>query len=150
MGEPKRTHDPGYHGHHTTPNKRNPLQKKQFPITNTKVHQDPDAENSNDQSRSRTTRVAAPLVALHVAAHGERLPTAGVGAAEGLLARVGVGVDAQRGRAREGLVAGAADVAVVVLLVLGCGGGREVVVVLPGGSDGRDEWLLDWHCWGGS
>lgn len=43
-----------------------------------------------------------------------------MGAAEWLLASVRVGVDAQRGGAREGLVAGAADVAVVVLLVLGC------------------------------
>lgn len=63
--------------------------------------------------------VAAALMALHVAAHGEGLAAAGVGTAEGFLACVRVRVDAQRGRARERLVAGAADVPVVVLLV-GC------------------------------
>jgi hypothetical protein len=60
-------------------------------------------------------------------------------AAEGLLACVTVAVDAQGGRAGEGLVACAADVAVVILLVGGCAGWREVVVVLPGWSDGGDE-----------
>ena len=40
--------------------------------------------------------MATPLVALHVAAHREGLSTASVGATERLLARVGVGVDAQR------------------------------------------------------
>jgi hypothetical protein len=62
---------------------------------------------------------------------------------------VAVGVDAQRGRAGECLVAGAADVAVVVLLVGGCAGGWEVVVVLPGRGDWRDEgWGLGGlvHC----
>lgn len=78
-------------------------------------------------------------MALHVAAHGEGLAAAGVGAAEGLLARVRVRVDAQRGRAREGLVAGAADVPLVRLLVGSRGGGREVVVVLPGRVDRGDE-----------
>jgi hypothetical protein len=65
--------------------------------------------------------VAAALVALHVAAHREGLAAAGVRAAEGLLACVAVRVDAQRGGPRECFVAGAADVAVVVLLVGGCG-----------------------------
>lgn len=78
-------------------------------------------------------------MALHVAAHGESLSAASVCAAEGLLARVAVGVDAQRGRTRESLVAGAADVAVVVLLVWGCAGRGEVVVVLPGRGDWGDE-----------
>jgi hypothetical protein len=64
--------------------------------------------------------MAASLVTLHIAAHGEGLSAAGVGAAEGLLACVGVRVDAQAGGSREGLVACAADVAVVVLLVGGC------------------------------
>jgi hypothetical protein len=59
-------------------------------------------------------------MALHVTAHGESLAATGVRAAEGLLARVAVGVDAQRGGAAEGLVAGAADVAVLVLRVGGC------------------------------
>jgi hypothetical protein len=60
-------------------------------------------------------------------------------AAEGLLASVRVRVDAQGRRARESLVACTADIAVVVLLVRGCGGGREVVVVLPGRGNRRDE-----------
>ena len=76
---------------------------------------------------------------LHVAAHGESLAAASVCAAEGLLASVAVRVDAQRGRTRESLVAGAADVTVVVLLVWGCAGGGEVVVVLPGRGNWGDE-----------
>mgnify|MGYP006919977505 CR=1 FL=1 len=83
--------------------------------------------------------MAATLMALHVTAHGESLTAAGMRAAEGLLASVRVRVDAQGGRARESLVACTADIAVVVLLVRGCGGGREVVVVLPGRGDRRDE-----------
>lgn len=83
--------------------------------------------------------MAATLVALHVAAHGEGLAAAGVCAAEGLLARVGVGVDAEGGGARESLVAGAADIPVMVLLVRGGAGRREVVVMLPGRGDGGDE-----------
>lgn len=70
-------------------------------------------------------------------------------------------MDAQTGWAREGLVAGAADVAVVALLVGRCAGGREVVVVLvlvwPGWGDGGDDGggllgglllllLLGWWC----
>lgn len=86
-----------------------------------------------------TAGVASTLVTLHVAAHGEGLAAAGVGAAEGLLARVGVGVDAERRRAGEGLVAGAADIPVMVLLVRGGAGWREVVMVLPGRGDGGDE-----------
>lgn len=76
--------------------------------------------------------MAPSLMALHITAHGEGLAAAGVGAAEGFLACVAVRVDAERGRARERFVAGAADVAVVVLGVRGVGGGWEVVVVLPG------------------
>lgn len=104
--------------------------------------------------------MTTPLVALHITAHGEGLPTAGVCAVEGFLAGVRVGVDAQTGGPGEGLVACAADVPVVVLLVGRCAGGGEVVVVLvlvlPGGSDGGDEcsgrglrgWLLG-GCGGG-
>lgn len=77
-------------------------------------------------------------MALHITAHGEGLPAAGVRAAEGLLARVRVRVDAERGGPREGLVAGAADVAVLVLWVGRAGGWGEVVVVLPGRCDGGD------------
>jgi hypothetical protein len=92
------------------------------------------------RGRNRAGGMATALVALHVAAHAKGLPAAGVGAAEGLLAGVRVRVDAQAGRAREGLVAGAADVAVVVLLVGRRGAGRrEVVVMLPGGSERRDH-----------
>lgn len=85
--------------------------------------------------------MASPLMTLHVTAHRESLPAAGMGAPERLLARVAVGVDAQAGGSRESLVAGAADVAVMVLLVGGGVGGREIVVVLPGGGDGGDHLL---------
>lgn len=92
------------------------------------------------------TTVATTLMTLHVAAHTEGLPTTSVGAAEGLLARVAVRVDAQAGRSREGLVAGAADIAIMVLLV-GCGaGGREVVVVLPGRVHRGDNLLRCCRC----
>lgn len=72
-----------------------------------------------NNSRNRTTGVTTPLMTLHVTAHRESLSTARMGATEGLLARVAVGVDAQAGGPRESLVAGAADVAVMVLLVRG-------------------------------
>jgi hypothetical protein len=58
---------------------------------------------------------------LHVASDAESLAAAGVRALEGLLASVRVAMDAQRARAREGLVASLADIAV---LRLGEGGGR--------------------------
>lgn len=58
-------------------------------------------------------------MALHIATHRESLTAAGMCAAEGLLASVRVGVDAQGRRTRESLVAGTADIAVVVLLVRG-------------------------------
>lgn len=76
--------------------------------------------------------MAPPLMALHITAHTKRLSAAGMGTAEGFLACMRVGVDAQRGRTRERLVAGAADISVVVLLVGSCRGGGKVVVVLPG------------------
>lgn len=88
-----------------------------------------------------STGVAAPLVALHVAPYAEGLAAASVGAAERLLAGVAVRVDAKAGRSGEGLVAGAADVSVVVLLERPGGGGREVVVMLPGIGDLRDHLL---------
>lgn len=75
--------------------------------------------------------VAAPLVALHVTPHAEGLAATGLGALEGLLASVGVAVDAQAAGSAEGLVASLADVPVLAL-------GKElarcrvqVVVVLP-------------------
>lgn len=90
--------------------------------------------------------VAATLVALHVASYAEGLAAAGVSAAEWLLAGVAVRVDAQAGRSGEGLVASSADVPIVVLLV-GCRAGRrEVVVVLPGRSDGSDHLLVCGRC----
>lgn len=54
------------------------------------------SSHSNNQRRGRTAGMATPLVALHVTAHREGLSTTSVGATERLLARVGVGVDAQR------------------------------------------------------
>lgn len=87
----------------------------------------------------RAASMATALMTLHVAPHTEGLPTAGVCAAERLLAGVAVRVDAQTGRAREGLVAGAADVAIMVLLVGSRAGRGEIVVVLPGRGDGGDH-----------
>lgn len=75
--------------------------------------------------------MAAALVTLHVAADAEGLAAAGVRALEGLLAGVGVAVDAEGRRAGEGLVAGLADVAVLALGEGRRGGGGDVVVVLP-------------------
>lgn len=83
--------------------------------------------------------MTSSLMALHITPHGEGLATARMRTPEWLLAGVRVAVDAQRGRAREGLVACAADIPVVVLLVRGCGGGGKVVVVLPGRGHGGDE-----------
>lgn len=101
-----------------------------------------------DNSRDRTTAVASPLVALHVAAHREGFSTSCMCAAERLLTSVAVRVNAQAGGPRESLVAGPADVPVVVLLVGRGVGGREVVVVLPSRVDGRDH-LLRSCCHGG-
>lgn len=78
-------------------------------------------------------------MALHIAAHRECLAAPGVRASERLLARMRVRVDAQRRRPRERLVARPADIPVMVLLVRRRAGGREVVVVLPGWGDRRDE-----------
>lgn len=50
--------------------------------------------SSRGWGRNSTGGMTATLVAFHIAAHAESLATAGVGAAEGFLARVGVGVDA--------------------------------------------------------
>lgn len=80
--------------------------------------------------------MATALMAFHVASHGECLTTASVSAPEGLLAGVRVRVNTQGRWARESLVASAADVPVMVLLVGSRGGWGEVVVVLPGRSDG--------------
>ena len=100
-----------------------------------------EGRNLDNSRRNRTSTVASPLMTLHVTAHRESLPATSVSAPERLLTRVAVGVDAQTGGPRERLVAGAADVAVMVLLVGGGVGGREVVVVLPGGGDGGDHLL---------
>lgn len=87
----------------------------------------------------RASGMAAPLVTLHVAADTEGLPAAHMGASEGLLARVTVGVDSQTGRPREGLVAGPADVSVMILGIWRGAGRREIVVVLPRRVPGRDH-----------
>lgn len=92
--------------------------------------------------------MASPLMALHVAAHREGLSTSRMCAAERLLTSVAVRVNTQAGGPRESLVAGPADVPVVVLLVGRGVGGREVVVVLPSRVDGRDH-LLRSCCHGG-
>ena len=90
--------------------------------------------------------VAAALVSLHVAADAKGFAAAGVRALEGLLARVGVAVDAEPAGPGEGLVAGLADVPV---LALGEGRrrrGRDVVVVLPRvGATARAESHGDGH-----
>lgn len=80
------------------------------------------------------------LVPLHIAPDAEGFPAARVRAAERLLARVRVRVDLQARRAREGLVARLADVALLRLRVGRVRGGPDVVVVLPGvggGEEGR-------------
>jgi hypothetical protein len=74
--------------------------------------------------------MATPLVPLHVAPHAKLLAASADGTAEWLLACVAVAVDLEAGRAREGFVAGWADVA--VLREGEAGGGGDVVVVLPG------------------
>lgn len=114
-----------------TPNKRNPhLTKEKTPSKKSKhdkeseeyreqIHNHLYNKRSRGRRRARATRVAATLVALHIAADRESLTAAGVCAAEGLLASVRVGVNAQGRRARESLVAGTADIPVVVLLVRG-------------------------------
>lgn len=77
-----------------------------------------------DQVRCRrdempTARMAAALMALHVAPHAERLAAAGVGTAERLLARVGVRVDLETRRPRERFVARHALVAVLGAWIAG-------------------------------
>ena len=91
--------------------------------------------------------VAAALVALHVAPDAEGLAAAGERALEGLLARVGVAVDAQRAGPREGLVAGLADVAVLALREGRRRRGGDVVVVLPGVAPRRREGYRDGKGW---
>lgn len=82
--------------------------------------------------------MATPLMPLHITPYAERLSTPGMRAAERLLPRVTVGVDAEARRSRKRLVACSADVAVLVLLEGARRGGcREVVVVLPGGGGHR-------------
>jgi hypothetical protein len=70
-------------------------------------------------------------MSLHVASHAEGLAAARVRALEWLLSSVGVAVDPERARAREGLVASLADVAILGLRERSCRGRRDVVVVLP-------------------
>lgn len=71
-----------------------------------------------------------PLVPLHVAPDAEALPAAGMRASERLLARVAMRMDAQARRARERLIADAADIPVLRLLVWRRRGRREVVMML--------------------
>lgn len=68
---------------------------------------------------------------LHVTPHTERLPAPGAGALERLLARMRVCVNLQTRGAGEGFCASLADVAVLRLREGGCGGGVDVMVVLP-------------------
>jgi hypothetical protein len=75
--------------------------------------------------------VAASLVTLHVAPHAEGLAAAGLRALEGLLAGVGVAVDAKAAGSAEGLVARLADVPVLALGEELARCRVEVVVVLP-------------------
>lgn len=86
--------------------------------------------------------MAAALMALHVAPHTEGFAASGMCAPEWLFAGVAVAMDAQTRGPRERLVAGAADISVVVLLVGCVRGRREVVVVLPRRCDGRDHGLV--------
>lgn len=85
--------------------------------------------------------MAPPFVALHVTPHAKLLAASADGAAEGLLACVAVAVDLEAGGAREGFVAGWADVAVLREGEGGRGGG-DVVVVLPGVCGGGVGVLL--------
>ena len=83
----------------TTPNKRNPYRTKEK-TPSKKVKMTKNQKNteripnrlynkrSRGRSRARATRVAATLVALHIATDGESLTAAGMCAAEGLLASV--------------------------------------------------------------
>lgn len=87
-------------------------------------------------------RMATTLMTLHIAPYAEGLAAAGMCATERLLASVAVGVDAQAGGPRKGLVACPADVAIMVLLVRRGTGRGEVVVMLPGGGDGRNHLLM--------
>lgn len=95
--------------------------------------------SSSSSSRNWATIVAAIVMGLHIAAHGESLTAADMRATEGLLASVRVGVDSQGRRAQESLVAEMTDIAVMVMLEWGRGGRREVMVVLPGRVDWGDE-----------
>lgn len=94
------------------------------------------------QLSANATPMAPPLVALHVTPHAKLLAASADGTAEGLLARVAVAVDLEAGGAREGFVAGWADVAVLREGEAG-GGGGDVVVVLPGvcGGGGCVLWF---------
>jgi hypothetical protein len=91
--------------------------------------------------------MAAALMALHVAPYTEGFAASGMCAPEWLLAGVAVAVDAQTRGPRERLVTGAADISVVILLVGCVRGRREIVVVLPGRSHGRDHGLVLWRGW---
>lgn len=93
-----------------------------------------------------STGVAAPLMTLHVTPYAESLAASCVGATEGLLAGVAVGVDAEAGGPGEGLVAGATDISIMVLLESPGGRRGEVVMMLPGVGDLRDHLLRGrWH-----
>lgn len=75
--------------------------------------------------------MAAPLVSLHIASNAEGFATAGDGALERLLARVGVAVDAERAGSGKGLVASRADVSVLALGIRRRRRRGDVVMVLP-------------------
>lgn len=75
--------------------------------------------------------MATPLVSLHVASHAKGFATAGDGALERLLARVGVAVDAERAGPGKSLVASRADVSVLALGIRRRCRRGDVVVVLP-------------------
>lgn len=66
-----------------------------------------------------TATVATSLVALHITAYTEGLATAWTRATEWLFTGVAVRVNAEAGRSGEGLIAGAADIPVMVEWV-GC------------------------------
>lgn len=131
---------PGYHITQSNQNAIHPGRQTDRQINNTYQNQSNNKGLGHGSSNSNgSSRMAPALMTLHIGADTERLPAPSVRALEGLLTSVRVGVDAQRGRTRECLVACAADVAVMGLLVGRAAGGGEVVMVLPGWCAGGDD-----------